>query len=270
MQPDQKTVLITGASSGLGKAIAEYLVTKNYTVYGTSRNPKQTEINGVKMLPLDVTISDSITEAVKSLLGKEGRIDYLINNAGRGISGPVEEIPENTLKSLFETNYFGPLNLIKAVLPTMREQRSGMIINITSIAGFMGLPFRGPYSASKGALGLTTESMRMELREFGVKLTNVAPGEFATNIAAGRFTVEVDKGSPYYRTYSKSLNLMNDHVDDGKSPMVLAEAVYAVMREENPNVHYKIGALLQRFSVFLKGVLPDKWYERMLMNHYKL
>ena len=268
MPKTPQTVLITGASSGLGKAIAEYLVTKGFNVYGTGRNPERAVVSGVKFLALDVTVKESITKAVNTLLEKEERIDYLINNAGRGISGPMEEIPEKVLKNLFETNYFGPLNMIKAVLPTMRAQQAGTIINVTSIAGFMGLPFRSAYSASKGALGLTTEALRMELGEFNIKLANVAPGDFATNIAAGRFTVNLKGTSPYYKTYSKSLKMMDDHVDEGMSPTVLAEAVYAIMIQKNPKVHYKVGAFMQKFSVFLKGVLPSRIYERLLLNHY--
>ncbi|WP_031425349.1 SDR family oxidoreductase [Flavimarina sp. Hel_I_48] len=265
-----EVVLITGASSGIGKAIAEHLAKNKYRVYGTSRNPKAEESNGVRFLPLDVTRPESITNAVNELLIREKRIDFLINNAGKGISGPLEEIPESEIKSIFETNYFGPINLIKAVLPIMREQRAGMIINVTSIAGFMGLPFRSAYSATKGALGLTTEALRMELKEFNVKLTNVAPGDFATNIAAGRYHAPSNAQSPYAKSYGKSLDMMDAHVADGQSPDVMADAVLAIMKTEQPKVNYKVGVFMQKFSVFLKGVLPGKFYERLLLNHYKL
>lgn len=263
-------VLITGASSGIGKAIAEYLAQNNYRIYGTSRNPKSDEINGVHFLQLDVTKPETVANAVKTLLLHEKRIDFLINNAGKGISGPLEEIPGSELQSIFETNFFGPINVIKAVLPTMRQQGSGMIINVTSIAGFMGLPFRSAYSATKGALGLTTEALRMELREFNIKVTNVAPGDFATNIASGRYQVPLNERSPYAKNYGKSLKMMDEHVDDGQSPNLMAEAVHAIMKTENPKVHYKVGAFMQKFSFFLKGVLPSKIYERMLLNHFKL
>ena len=267
---NSQVVFITGASSGLGKAVAEFLVTKGYKVYGTSRSAKNTIVNGVHFLKLDVTDPESIKNAVGEILVNEQRIDFLINNAGKGISGPLEEIPEVELKKLFETNYFGPLNVIKAILPTMRSQNAGMIINVTSIAGFMGLPYRSAYSASKGALGLTTEALRMELKEFNIKLANVAPGDFATNIAAGRYAVNLKDSSPYFTSYLKSLDLMNAHVDKGESPDVVARAVYTIMRQENPKVNYKVGAFMQRFSVFLKGILPSRVYERLLLNHYKL
>jgi short-subunit dehydrogenase len=152
----------------------------------------------------------------------------------------------------------------------MRKTGGGLIINVTSIAGYMGLPYRGIYSASKGALELTTEAFRMELREFNIKMTNVAPGDFATNIAAGRYHAPVVKGSPYEKAYGSTLELMNQHVDEGQDPKVMAKAVYRIIREEDPKVHYRIGEPMQKFSVALKRLLPDKIYERLLLKHYKL
>ena len=266
----QQVVLITGASSGIGKAIAEYLVTKNYCVYGTSRNPKTAVINGVNLIALDVTVPSTISLAVKTVIEQQGKIDFLINNAGMGITGPLEETPLNELKKVFDTNYFGPLAVIQEVLPFMRAKRCGMVINITSIAGYMGLPFRGGYSATKGALGITTEAYRMELRNFGITMTNVAPGDFATNIAAGRYHSPLKEGSPYYKTYGDSLKLMDAHVSHGQSPLLMAKAIFKVMNTANPKVHYSVGAFMQKLSIVLKKILPDRLYERLLVNHYKL
>jgi short-subunit dehydrogenase len=159
---------------------------------------------------------------------------------------------------------------MKAVLPAMRSQKSGLIINITSIAGYMGLPYRGIYSASKGALELITEALRMEVKSFGVHITNVAPGDFATNIAAGRFHAPLIKGSAYEIPYGTTLQMMNNHVDSGKNPNEMAEAIYKIIQTSNPKGHYKIGAFMQKFSIVLKRILPDKVYEKMLMNHYKI
>ncbi|PHQ29140.1 SDR family oxidoreductase [Leeuwenhoekiella nanhaiensis] len=265
-----QVVLITGASSGIGKSIAEYLVTKGFTVYGTSRNPKSDNLNGVHLIPLDVTKSETIKTAVENILEKEGKLDVLINNAGKGITGPLEEIPEEELKSVFETNYFGPIAVMKAVLPTMRKHRKGLIINVTSIAGYMGLPYRSAYSATKGALSLTTEALRMELKEFNVKVTNVAPGDFATNIASGRYHAPLLEDSDYAKNYGKSLSLMDEHVDEGEDPMLMAKAVFDIINTKEPQVDYKVGAFMQRFSTFLKGVLPGKTYERLLLKHYQL
>ena len=265
-----KVILITGGSSGIGKSVGEYLTEKGFIVYGTSRSPEKYESSHFPIIGLDVTQPITISQAVNHVIEKEGCLDVLINNAGVGITGPLEEIPEQEIKNNFETNFFGPINVIKAVLPQMRKQQSGLIINVTSIAGYMGLPFRSAYSASKGALGLVTESLRMELKPFNIKLTTVAPGDFATNIASGRYHAPVLANSPYKATYGMSLKLMDEHVDSGKDPLEMAKAVLNIINTSNPKVHYKVGEFLQKFSIVLKNLLPDKVYEKMLLKHYKL
>lgn len=265
-----KIVLITGASSGIGKAIALFLQQKGFTVYGTSRNPQNVKGSPFDLVALDVTKADTISSAVNQVIDREGRLDVLINNAGVGITGPIEETPDAEILKAFETNYFGPIKMIKAVLPAMRKNGSGLIINVTSIAGYMGLPFRGIYSASKGALELTTEAFRLELKDSGINMTNIAPGDFATNIAAGRYHVPVLKDSPYRETYGASLELMDEHVDQGEDPILMAKAIYDIIQSKKPRVHYKVGQPLQRFSIALKRILPDRLYEKMLAKHYKL
>ena len=265
-----KTVLITGGSSGIGKSIGEYLTQKGYRVYGTSRFPEKYNNSKFPIIKLDVTNPSSILNCVKELLDKVTKIDVLINNAGVGITGPMEEIPIAEMKTNFETNLFGPIGMINAVLPNMRSNKSGLIINITSIAGYMGLPFRGIYSASKGAFELITEAYRMELKTFGVSMTNVAPGDFSTNIAAGRYHAPLLENSPYKETYGTTLELLNAHVDDGEDPMILAKVVHKIIETKHPKIHYKVGAFLQKFSIILKRILPDKVFERLLMSFYKL
>lgn len=265
-----KVVFITGASSGIGNAIGEFLLVKGYKVYGTSRNPENVKQSSIELVALDVRNVASIRTAIQTVLDKEGKIDVLINNAGVGITGPLEEIPLEEIKNNFETNLFGPIEVMKAVLPSMRQQRVGLIINITSIAGYMGLPFRSVYSASKGALELITEGIRMEVKPFGIHIVNVAPGDFATNIAAGRYHAPLVKGSAYEKTYGTTLEMMNEHVDAGSNPNQMAEAIFKVIESQNPKVHYKVGAFMQKFSIVLKRILPDTVYEKLLMNHYKL
>ncbi|MEY8869810.1 SDR family oxidoreductase [Meridianimaribacter flavus] len=265
-----KVVLITGGSSGIGKSIGEFLLEKGFVVYGTSRNPERYSESKLNLLALDVSNTQTITKAVQTIIDKEGRLDVLVNNAGAGITGPIEEIPDEEIKRNFETNFFGPINVIKAVLPQMRKQKSGLIINITSIAGYMGLPYRGVYSASKGALELITEAFRMEIKDFNVEMTNIAPGDFATNIAAGRYHAPVQEQSPYKTPYGNTLKLMDAHVDSGKDPLLMAKAVYKVINTKSPKAHYKVGEFMQKFSIVLKRILPDKVYEKMLMKHYKL
>lgn len=265
-----KVVLITGGSSGIGKSIGEFLHHKGFVVYGTSRNPEKV-LNAIfPLIALDVRDVDSINKAVAKVIAISGRLDVVINNAGVGITGPLEEIPTSEIKNNFETNLFGPIEVMKAVLPQMRVQQSGLIINITSIAGYMGLPYRSVYSASKGALELITEALRMEVKPFGIQITNVAPGDFATNIAAGRFHAPLLKGSAYEKTYGETLKTMDQHVNSGSNPNEMAEAVYKIIQTKEPKIHYKIGVFMQKFSIVLKRILPDKVYEKMLMNHYKL
>ena len=265
-----KVVLITGGSSGIGKSIGEFLSAKGFIVYGTSRNPEKYKQSKFPILALDVKDEATISETVNTIIDKEGQLDVVINNAGAGITGPIEETPNAEIKNNFDTNFFGPINVIKAVLPQMRKQHAGLIINITSIAGYMGLPYRGVYSASKGALELLTEAFRMEIKDFNIKMTNIAPGDFATNIAAGRYHAPLLDDSPYKKPYGDTLDLMNTHVDNGSDPDMMAKSVYRIINTPNPKVHYKVGEFIQKFSIVLKRILPDKVYEKLLMKHYKL
>lgn len=264
-----KVVLITGGSSGIGKSIGEFLSNKNYKIYGTSRNPDNYQESKFPIVALDLADSITIEKCIESVIKLEGRIDVLINNAGAGITGPIEEIPETEIKRNFETNFFGPIAVIKAVLPQMRKQNSGLIINVTSIAGYMGLPYRGVYSASKGALEIITEAFRMEIKDFNIKMTNVAPGDFATNIAAGRFHAPVAKDSAYSK-YGDVLKAIDEDVDSSEDPIAVAKAVHKIIETKNPKIHYKVGAFMQKFSIVLKFMLPDTVYEKLLINHYKL
>lgn len=265
-----KVVLITGGSSGIGKSIGEFLHQKGFVVYGTSRNPERVLHSVFPLVALDVRDTASIEAAVAKIIATSGKLDIVINNAGVGITGPLEEIPATEIKNNFEINFFGPIEVMKAVLPQMRKQKSGLIINITSIAGYMGLPYRSVYSASKGALELITEALRMEVKSFGIAITNVAPGDFATNIASGRYHAPLIKGSAYESAYGNTLKTMDEHVDSGSNPNEMAEAVYKIIQTPNPKIHYKVGIFMQKFSIVLKRILPDKVYEKMLMNHYKL
>lgn len=265
-----KVVLITGASSGIGRSIGAFLTEKGYTVYGTSRNPKDQESYPFKLIPLDVTNTETIEKAVAHIVTESGRLDVLVNNAGMGITGPIEDTPTDEMRKVFNTNFFGAIDVIKSVLPQMRSQKSGLIINVTSIAGYMGLPFRGVYSATKGAFELITEAARMEVKEFGVHMTNIAPGDFATNIAAGRYHTPVFKDSAYKQKYQENLDLMDAHVSGGMDPQKMADKVYQIINTKNPKIHYKVGGFMEKFSIVLKRILPDKVYEKLLMNHYKL
>ncbi|MFT6064341.1 MAG: short-subunit dehydrogenase [Polaribacter sp.] len=265
-----KVILVTGASSGIGKSIATFLQAKGYTVFGTSRNPKKLEKFSFEIIALNVLKTETIEQAVAYIIQKEGKLDVLINNAGMGITGPIEDTPTDEMRKVFNTNLFGAIDVMKAVLPQMRKQKSGIIINVTSIAGYMGLPFRGLYSASKGALELVTEATSMEVKNLGIHVVNVAPGDFATNIAAGRYHTPVLQNSAYKDNYQKSLDLMDAHVDGGMNPIEMAKMVYKIINTKSPKLHYKASGFLGKFSIVLKRILSDRVYEKLLMNHYKL
>ena len=265
-----KVVLITGASSGIGKSIAVYLSEKGYKVYGTSRNPKNTANFSFNLIALDVLKLDTIASAVNLIIKKEGRLDILVNNAGMGITGAIEDTPTDEMRTVFNTNVFGAIDVMKVVLPQMRKQKSGTIINVTSIAGYMGLPFRGLYSATKGALEIITEATSMEVKPFGVKVVNVAPGDFATNIAAGRYHTPIFEKSAYKVNYQRNLDLMDAHVNSGMDPIEMAKVVHKIINSKNPKIHYKVGGFMEKFSIVLKRILPDRTYQKILMNHFKL
>ena len=265
-----KVVLITGGSSGIGKSVGEFLSEKGFIVYGTSRSPEKYKQSKFPILALDVKDEATISETVNTIIDKEGQLDVVINNAGAGITGPIEETPNAEIKNNFDTNFFGPINVIKAVLPQMRKQQQGLIINVTSIAGYMGLPYRGIYSTTKGALEIVTESLSMEVKQFNVKVTNIAPGDFATNIAAGRYHAPILENSPYKKSYGNTLATMDAHVDQGNDPKQMADAILKIIQTKKPRTHYKVGAFMQKFSIVLKRILPDAVYEKLLMNHYEL
>jgi NAD(P)-dependent dehydrogenase (short-subunit alcohol dehydrogenase family) len=265
-----KIVLVTGASSGIGKAVATFLSEKGYKVYGTSRTPKKEKDFSFEIIALDVLKIDSIKAAIAFIIEKEGTLDILVNNAGMGITGPIEETPTDEMRNAFNTNFFGAIDVIKTVLPFMRAQKYGVIVNTTSIAGYMGLPFRGVYSSSKGALELVTEATRMEVKKFGIHIVNVAPGDFATDIISRRYHTPLFDGSAYKENYKANLDLMDAHVETGRNPIEMAKKVHKIINTKNPKIHYKVGGAMEKFSIILKRILPDTWFEALLMRHYKL
>jgi short-subunit dehydrogenase len=263
-----KVILITGASSGIGKAIGDFLCTKDFKVYGTSRNPSKYLDSNFQLFNLNVNNSDSINSCIDKIIKIEGVLDVLINNAGVGITGPLEEIPEIEIKNNFSTNFFGPLNIIKKVLPFMRSQKSGLIVNITSLAAYVGTPYRSVYSASKAALDLVSETLNMETKPFNIKVVSVAPGEFSTNIASRRYHASSDKNSPYHLNYSKALTLMNNHVDSGADPKLIAKLILKIINSKNPKKKYIVGSFLEKIAPYLKLLLPQKYFENLIMKSY--
>jgi len=263
-----KVILITGASSGIGKAIGDFLCNKNFKVYGTSRDPSKYLGSNFQLFDLNVNNSASINKCIDEIIKIEGGIDVLINNAGVGITGPLEEIPEIEIENNFKTNFFGPLNIIKKILPSMRSKKSGLIINITSLAAYVGTPYRSVYSASKAALDLVSETLNMETKPFNINVVTVAPGEFSTNIASRRYHAFSAKTSPYHLKYSKALELMNNHVDDGADPKLIGKLVLKIINSKNPKKKYIAGSFIEKIAPYLKLLLPQKYFENIIMKNY--
>ena len=262
-----KVVLITGGSSGLGKAMCSRLAAMGHTVYGTARQVAD-EPAGWTMLSMEVTDEASIATAVKKVLEREGRIDVVVNNAGIGIQGPAEDIDVATAMRAFDTNLFGLHRVCRAVLPGMRAQRSGLVINISSIAANFGLPYRAFYSATKAAVNRYSEAMRIELRPFGVHVVVVEPGEFKTNIAAARVR-PAHVSEAYAKRYDKAMAILDGGLGYSRDPDELAQVVARVIGTPKPKTIYRVAQCIQKFSVVLKKLLPGHRFERMLGKHYE-
>ena len=264
-----KIVLITGASSGIGKSIALFLNEKGFKVYGTCRNPKKYNISKFSLLKCDINSISEIEDVINFIIKKEGRIDVLINNAGIGITGPIEETTDEDIKSAFQTNVFGPIDIIKRCIPSMRKNNNGLIINITSVLGYFGIPYRGIYCSTKSSLEIIGEVLSMELKKFNIRVVNVAPGDFKTDIASRRIDTKLNKMSLYNTDYKESIQSANKHVNEADDPEIIAILIYKIIISESPKIHYKVGTFIQKFSIILKMLLPDKLFEKILLKYSK-
>lgn len=265
-----KIVLVTGASSGIGRAISSVLAAEGYTVYGASRSAiSGTTFNRVIQIPLDVTDEQSVQKAIQFIIEKENRIDVVINNAGLGMIGAVENTTDAEVRKIFDTNVNGVLNICRHVLPIMRKQRSGHIINVTSIAGLMGLPFRGIYSASKHAVEGFSESLSQEVRTFGIKVIVIEPGDFKTNINQNRLNASKSEGA-YHSFESKVLEQINHEVSFAPDPEIIGVVIKKILKKKKPRLRYKVATPFQKFSVLIRDVIPDRWFESLVMKFYKV
>ncbi len=265
-----QVILITGASSGLGKAMAEHLVSLGHTVYGTSRKPAAGN-HAFRMIQMDVTDEKSVLSATNEVIAAEGRIDVLINNAGMGIGGALENFSLKETHQQFDTNFFGMASVISAVLPSMRARKSGKIINVSSIGGLMGLPFQGHYSAAKFAVEGYSEALSMEVKPFNIKIVLINPGDFKTGFTAARIITAIDsKGSDYDKNCRNAVAMMAKDEQGGADPMLLARTVGKIVAKKNPKFHYVIGRFDQRLIAHLKPFLPHSLMAWILMDHYKV
>lgn len=266
-----KVVIITGASAGMGATTAKYLADRGYQVFGASRRAETgSTTNGFIGLKMDVTDEQSVATAIDFVMAQTGRIDVLVNNAGIGLIGSIEDTSDTEAKGVFETNVFGLMNVCRAVLPHMRKSGSGTIINISSIAGVMGLPYRGIYSASKAAVIAITEAMSAEVKRFGVQVTAILPGDFKTSINENRKVV-INAASSDYKTDTDSINkIVNEEVATSADPILIAKKVEQLAEAKTPGMLYQVGAPMQKLSTVLHYLLPGRWFEKILLNHYKL
>lgn len=261
-----KVYIITGSSTGIGFALAEYFGKKGNKVYGLSR--KTTHSPHFICLPTDVTKNDDVKNAVGKILEKEGKIDVLINNAGMGMVGAVEDSGQDEILKLFNLNLVGTVQMISAVMPTMRAQKRGQIINISSIGSEMGLPFRGFYSASKAAVDKVTEAMRYEVEQWNVNVCSLHLGDIKTNIADNRIKTNVS--APYQEIFKKVYALMNAHVDKGSEAMEVATYIDQLLQKSSWKAHYYFGAFGQKIGVPLKWILPQNLYEHLMKKYNNL
>lgn len=268
-------VLITGASSGFGKACVDHLAELDYRVYGTSRRasvPEGSLEQGYpRMIPMDVCDDASVRAAVDFVLAAEGRIDVLVNNAGFGMAGAVEDTSPEEAKTLFETNFFGVHRVCRAVLPTLREQRSGLIVNVSSLGGLIAIPFQGFYSASKFATEALTEALRMELMPFGIRVSLLEPGDFKTDFTRNRVFASDLSTNPAYQASCRSAVAVMEHDEQhGAAPIELARTLARIIKKRSPRARYMIGMLAQRLAVWLRPLVPDRLFERAIMAYYKI
>lgn len=274
-----KVVLVTGASSGIGKAIAHALASRGCRVYGTSRAVKPGVYNEIfspgdkndgfiRMIQLDVCSEESVKMAVSLVLKEEGTIDILINNAGFGIAGSVEDTTIEEAHNQFDTNFFGVLRMCRNVIPIMRENKNGLIINISSVAGLISIPFQSMYSSSKYAVEALTEAMRIEVKPFGINVSMVEPGDTKTGFTEKRvYAVGANKDSAYNMKFEKSINSMEKSELNGPGPDKIVQAVIKIINMKNPPIRITAG-FSYKLIVFLKRILPSRFVSYVVSKIY--
>lgn len=257
-----KVAIVTGASTGIGRATAQSLVKLGFKVYGTSRRQSAGAPAGVQMVVCDVSDERSVYDLVNRVVAETGRIDVLVNNAGLGITGAAEETSAQLAQKIFDVNVFGALRMIQVVLPIMRRQKSGRIVNISSVLGFMPAPYMALYAATKHALEGYSESLDHEVREFGVRVVLVEPAytrtSFDTNlIPPDRLLPDYDVGR------ANADKIMKKAMQTGDQPEVVAEAVIKAVNAKEPKLRYTAGKLARQVSI-LRRFVPASAFDKSL------
>ena len=274
---DKKTVLVTGCSSGIGYATCLVFARNNFVTYGSVRDLSKAgriqEITNKEKLPLkiirlDVNEDESIRIAIQKIISDSGRIDILINNAGYGLFGPIEEISIKEIKEQFETNFFGTIRLIKAIVPIMRKQRNGTIVNISSMVGRFGVPLNAAYVSSKFALEGLSESISFELDEFGIKVILVEPGVIQTDFFQNLKIKGNDTKSPYYKLMDKSKRIaflkaaMKNSVSSSDQ---VANTILHAVNSRDPDMRYIIGNDATN-SIHMRNSLSDREFMKWIKD----
>jgi NAD(P)-dependent dehydrogenase (short-subunit alcohol dehydrogenase family) len=272
-------ILITGASSGIGKACAEFLHQQGDRVYGTSRRaPCAVALQAVPeprrpafdLIPLDVTSDESVERAIGIVTAREGRIDAVVNNAGFGLAGAVETTTIEEAREQFETNFFGTMRVCRAVLPIMRQQGHGHILNVSSIAGRIGIPFQALYGASKFAVEGFTEALRMEVAPFGIRVVLVEPGDFHTGFTASRRMTHGPASGPYAARQARALAVMEHDEMHGATPESVGRLVHRILMNRSPAVRYTVGPASETLALALKRLAPSCLFEWGISRYYRV
>lgn len=266
-----KIILITGISSGFGRAMALTLASQGHLVYGVSRRlPEQAVLSVLSgYVQADLCKPESATFTVSKVLKEQNRIDVLINNAGAGIGGALEETDNADMESLFQINFFAMTRLCRAVLPAMRAQGSGLILNFSSLGGLAGLPYQGAYSATKFAVEGYSEALYSEVKSFGIHVTMLEPGDFSTGLTASRI-IAATPDSPYSADHEAALKRIEADELDGSNPQVLADKIAKIIAIRRPRLRYTVGNPGECLLVKARHWMGDRLFLFLLRKYYGL
>jgi len=266
---NRKVVVITRASSGVGHATARLLSQRDYKVFGTSRHPANAEpIPTVEMVALDVRADDSVAACVNAVLSRAGRLDVLINNAGYELAGASKEVSLEETKAQFETNFFGVVRMVKAVLPFMRQQKHGQIINVSSLSGLTAIPFLGLYSANKFALEGYTEALRHEVKPINILVSLIEPAFLKTPMMNNR-QVAAECMREYDLWQQRALNAIRAYEEKAPGLELVAETVLEIIVHDRPRLRYVIGRQTKSITR-LRRFLPEGVYEQGARRNFWL